>query len=326
MFYWDILINIWHKYEELTILKNNLSPECLGILDARLVLNYKLMPVNYFNEVERAKCRRKTQEYNMIDYFEKVVKKDKSITDDYEKIIEGNGAHIYFRMKIIACSEFNPEWAYTLIKHYGARRVLDMSAGRGARLLGAMLAGCDYYLGIDPNEATNINNRTMGSFYKYYFNLKTEFDFIDSGFEVPWEEKLLNTNKNLFTGKSEMRKFDMMISSPPYYDLEIYVSEDKSSGDKSSENKFSAQSIWNKSFEEWLDEFFIFSICKAIKFIKTGGYIIINIDNSVNKLVKEDYTTPLITSKKIRQAGAKYLGYYRLKDIVPCTFWVFQKL
>ena len=45
-----------------------------------------------------------------------------------------------------------------------------MSAGRGARMVSSFLADCDYYLGIDPNVKTNINNRTLGNFLKYHFD------------------------------------------------------------------------------------------------------------------------------------------------------------
>lgn len=271
------------------------------------------MSINYFNEFSKLECRRKNQEFNFLDYFNLYILPRKDFIREYfatGKLPE-----------YTTCSDYNPEWSYTLLKHFNARRVLDMSAGRGARMLGAMLAGCDYYLGIDPNEKSNEANYSLYYFYKHMLDIKTKVELINSPYEKPWERDRTD------------ELFDILITSPPYFDLEIYVpSYDrlynrqdqyrKKNKDKQLEK---AQSIYNRTLEQWINDFLIVSICKTAKMIKRGGHILINMDISVNVELWMDYVSPLITSKKIKEAGLEYIGYYAVNSLkVPCAFWTFR--
>jgi DNA modification methylase len=63
------------------------------------------------------------------------------------------------------------------------------------------------------------------------------------------------------------RKFDLILTSPPYYNLEIY-SNDK----KQSINKY-------KSFDLWYENFLLKSINSSINKLDDNGIVAININN-----------------------------------------------
>ena len=56
---------------------------------------------------------------------------------------------VYSRVK--ECTNFKPSLAKHVIEFFGAKRVLDFSAGWGERMLGAMAAQVEEYLAFDPN-------------------------------------------------------------------------------------------------------------------------------------------------------------------------------
>ena len=101
--------------------------------------------------------------------------------------------------------------------------VFDYSCGWGARALGALsLMNINYY-GTDPLTYNCINN-----ICKLLANKNQYFQI----YNKCSEDKFFNSNEF-------KKKFDIIGSCPPYFDLEVY------SNDKS-------QSIYDKTYEEWL--------------------------------------------------------------------------
>jgi len=143
-------------------------------------------------------------------------------------------------------SQFKPAVAKFLYQKYVPEggTVFDYSAGWGARLLAAMSLGIEYY-GIDPLTSRALNR--MCSFF--------------------------NGNGKVINGISEnveiykdVTRVDFIMSSPPYFKLEIY------SGDKTQcYNRF-------PEYNEWLQKYFKKTVENCIGIMKdsaTFGLVVV---------------------------------------------------
>lgn len=148
------------------------------------------------------------------------------------------------------CTNFNTTIVISLLKLLKPKKVLDMSSGWGDRLVGAIAYKCEY-TGVDPSNC-------MAPIYKKIINTlakkeeRKNYKVIKSGFETA------NIKENYY---------DLMFSSPPFFDLEIY--EDAA---EQSIEKFN-------SLEQWKSGFLYPSILKSYKSLKYNGYLALYISD-----------------------------------------------
>lgn len=150
-------------------------------------------------------------------------------------------------------AQFRPSAAKAIYDMFPAETVLDFSMGWGDRIAGAHASdNVEKYVGIDPN-----NNLLAG--YSEQIKLYNTIGKPKSFSLHPHcaEDPTLAIND----------KFDLVFTSPPYFDKEKYDQSDKQSYVK------------YKAFDSWMDDF----LCKAIELrtqnLKKGGYLIINISD-----------------------------------------------
>ena len=135
---------------------------------------------------------------------------------------------------------------------------LDTSCGFGSRMSSVLLSGHNYF-GIDPN--IELQDKLMECAKFYYDN-----GFIDE-----------NQSCSLYTQGSELfideleGIIDVSFTSPPYFNLEKY-SDDESESTKHYDN-----------YELWLEKFAKPTIKNTYKYLKVGGYAMINIKNISKK-------------------------------------------
>lgn len=122
-------------------------------------------------------------------------------------------------------SNFKPKIAKNIYNQFCPPNgtVLDYSAGWGGRLLGAMSLNLTYH-GIDPSTSSELNE--MSSFFNY-----DKATIINGCSENSTLFKQLNTT------------YDLIFSSPPYFNLEQY-----SNDDSQSYIKYSGYSDWLKLY------------------------------------------------------------------------------
>ena len=136
--------------------------------------------------------------------------------------------------------------------------ILDTSMGFGARMSAALLSGHNY-CGIDPNK------ELYQKLKQYYFFLK-ENKCIDNtqkcGMYCQGSEKYIPQLDN---------QFDVCFTSPPYFNLEKY-SNDNSESTKNYDN-----------YELWVENFVKPTINNIYRYLKVGGYAMINIKNLTSK-------------------------------------------
>ena len=252
--------------------------------------------IDYFQEYCRMMCRRVNTKMNALEAWKQIAAKlaHASAADKY----------LEFKKTYQPCSEFNPVWLTNLFPLFEEkcgpiRSMLDMSAGRGARMIACAAAGVNY-TGVDPCECTHENYSLMKSFAQYC-GAKSKIEFIRSGFEEPWEAKLPLEN-------FQEGPFDLMFSSPPYFDLEIY--EDTPG---QSISKFS-------QLEDWLHKFLRPCMEKSLKLLRPRGIMALNIDNPIH--MDTDYVGPMLGFKF---PNAEYIGNYTIRCGGVFNIWCWQK-
>jgi hypothetical protein len=210
---------------------------------------------DYFSENERIKCNFKGYK-SPLEYWNK----------NNEKLMKTNNG-VYELREILYnetkfCNNFRITVAMAVLSIFKPKSWLDISAGWGDRLIAGILYGVEYYCGVDPNPGLHkcyneIINTMVSDEEK-----KDNYVMIEDGFE---------------TAVIPEKEYDIVFSSPPFYDLEKY-----SDSEKDSINRY-------KSEKEWCDLFLMTSIFKAISYLKPGGYLVLYIYSYsyLNKRLKE---------------------------------------
>lgn len=123
-------------------------------------------------------------------------------------------------------TKYRAPLAKAIIEGYGAKKVLDPCIGWGGRMLGALAAGATY-TGCEPCVDT----------YKGLLGILKDISI---------EDRCILMNKPAEEGLLEVGdSYDMVLTSPPYYNLEKYSDE----GDQS----LVKYGSWEKWLNEWLD-------------------------------------------------------------------------
>jgi 16S rRNA G966 N2-methylase RsmD len=148
-------------------------------------------------------------------------------------------------------TQFKPHCAKHLYDFFGAKNVLDFSAGWGDRLVGFLASGAESYIGIDPNTRVHTPYQGIADFYAPHKKTR----FICS----PAEEVDYST-----------LEYDFVFTSPPYFDLEIYSSEATQSC-----HRYSNLEAWKTHF--------LYKVLRSVsEFLVEGGRIAINISDYNN--------------------------------------------
>lgn len=172
----------------------------------------------------------------------------------------------------------------SIIEFFKAKRVLDPCVGWGGRMLGSLSAGDDtYYVGCEPDPNTAMCLRNILSDEAIPLNARYRATIIEKPAELGLLEDI-----------ALMDKFDMILTSPPYFNLEIYTAG------KQSTIKYPSWEIW---VEEWLK----LVITKSLSYLKEGGVSCWSVKN-----FKSDKKYPLAdVTKKIHEE----LGWKLVKTV-----------
>jgi hypothetical protein len=250
---------------------------------------------DWFNEKCRLACKRYDEEQSPLEYWSKY---KSNIIDSVAK----RGALTYEKLsdalydKVLGCNNFRPGLMSGFIKFLGAKSVLDFSAGWGDRLIGAIAAGVRY-VGVDPNSCVHMGyEKIIERFARDANNYKM--------IKAPFE-----------TAELPPETYDLVFTSPPYFDLEIYSTED-------------TQSTSNfAKLDDWFNNFLMLSLRKAWAVLNNGGHMVIIINNIRGK---PDFTMRMI-SEVCTFGFAKYLGAisYAEKSVrgykSPQPMWLWKK-
>lgn len=167
-------------------------------------------------------------------------------------------------------NEFPPFVAQQIFIRHSAKKILDPCAGWGGRMIGAASVGA-FYHGFEPASKTFIGLQALGRFLKSFNN---GFDYhIEC---LPFEEANLST------------QYDIALTSPPYYDTEIYSTEETNSC-----NRY-------KTFSEWKESFYFAMINKAKRHCKS---VVLNVGSR-----QYDLKSPLFVKYNAQEIDSPLSG------------------
>ncbi len=179
-------------------------------------------------------------------------------------------------------SNFRPTAAAAIYDRYaGGGKVLDMSAGYGGRLLGAIISDrVKLYGGFEPCEATIKGLRAL----RHDFNLDKQVSLIQMPFEN-WEPMPTYDNET----------FDLCFTSPPYFNQEKYSDE------------LTQSYIKFPTVEKWNEGFLRKMIATCYLVLKKEGYLILNVaDTKSHPTLCED------TKRYAQKEGFRFTEELRL--------------
>lgn len=208
---------------------------------------------DYFTEECRIKCVFKGSKAP-LEYWGKnrdslkteLVKRGKPVTDYWLREL------MYERNK--PCNNFRVSVCLEVLRMFKPKRWLDISAGWGDRLLSALLYDdLQFYCGVDPNPCLHpLYQKMINEFSGLKSNEK--YVLIKDGFETA----------ELPVGV----KYDLVFSSPPFFDLEVYSGVESNSYVK------------YKGVEGWFNGFLMPAIYKAVEHLEKGGYLVLYMGES----------------------------------------------
>lgn len=199
---------------------------------------------------------------------------------------------MYDMKSVKECTSFRPNIMVQIIqicfphKKRGEIHVLDPSSGWGDRLIAAIAAGVKY-TGVDPNPRMAPR----------YADIMKFFGARHTMVESPFEDVKLQ------------QEYDLVFTSPPYFDLETY-----DDADVQSIKRFPGVDGWTKGF-------LLPYVEKAWNALKPGGFMAINIGQ------RHDQTYVEQMVEYINGIGAEYLGIIshaardRYKKAQPIFIW-----
>lgn len=204
--------------------------------------------VDYFTRVER-KDTKGNKGISFFDYeYNKnlFLKQNKYLQDFIKKNKTKRGFNNSFKgafdLYFGSISIFRPLIAMEIYLKFNPKSILDFTAGWGGRLIGAAVLNIPKYTGIELNKDLKAPYKKMINFLHNKSNTKIEMIFKDA-LQVDYSKL----------------DYDLVLTSPPYYNTEIYKGTKK------------------KLKIEWNEEFYKPLFKKTYKHLKVNGWYCLNI-------------------------------------------------
>jgi len=172
--------------------------------------------------------------------------------------------------------------------------VLDPFSGWGDRAIGALACKhIKHYQGIDCNEKLS----------QGYQKIKET---------LPGGTDTLDFKCTQFENFESKEQYDVILTSPPYFDFEKYSDSP-------------TQSTYDRhTYKTWFDKFMKPCLNKMVKFLKPGGYIALHIGSTFRTpAFHTNATYTILENKDMKFVAEINCG---IKNKRPIPVWVFKKL
>jgi 16S rRNA G966 N2-methylase RsmD len=254
---------------------------------------------DYFQEESRMLCKRYDMKYAPIEYWNNP-ELLYYILNKMNTRITLKSIREYIYNNIHECGTFKLTIAKSIMQLFNAKRILDFSSGWGDRLIAAISLNkqIEYYHGYDPNK----------NLFKGYEEIIKMYKVSQDKYvmhNMPFENSVLKYTKLEFA--TTPQTYDLIFTSPPYYDLEDYTHEQ-------------SQSIHTyTTVTEWLIEFLCTAIKHAWERLEDNGYMVISIEDiiSFKNNIKIQYVEPMILFSNIFLEKSNYLGIIGHTTVEP---------
>jgi len=204
-----------------------------------------------------------------------------------------------------AVSNFRPSIAKWVYQKYclSGGKVLDPCMGYGGRLMGAFCSHVSSYTGVDPNQDAFNGNKNL------YQSL------VDSAENNVYPK--MNFYNLPFEDFEEVEKYNLVFTSPPYFNIEKYSNEETQS--------YLRYPLYSK----WRDKFLKILISKSFEYLENGGYLVLNVGKPVDEDTKEIGSSIFGRHPEVYHMRlSKLLGQGNKSDVSHKTepIFVWQKL
>jgi hypothetical protein len=256
--------------------------------------------VDYFVDEIRFKCKPQRSDYSIEDYVNKNKDQiDKELKKSNTNISKYKYYELYNNtvLKLVKkdCDLFPLFVPLSIYNIFKPKKILDMSAGWGDRLLASIIYNDATYTGVDPNSLMHAKYKLL----------------IDTFAKDPSKYKLINSP---FEDVELTETYDMLFSSPPYF-----ISEEYSKDTTQSFNRY-------KNMESWLKKFMYISIDKIYNHLELGGFLILVINDIYYKDSVLNYVDRLLDYIENKK-GMKFVNLMKYKtDKTIQPIFIFQKL
>jgi hypothetical protein len=239
---------------------------------------YKI--TDYFSEECRLKCINNLKsKQSPMDYFQnnkeniyQILSNDGVLDITYSELSE------FLYQNTPQCTNFNTTVMISLLNLLKPQRVLDPSAGWGDRLIGAIAYNkCEYH-GVDPSNC-------MQPIYREIINTLVP--------RIEHSRYIVHQNgfENIKVNESY---YDLVFTSPPFFDFEIY---EKSDSQTQSIEKFN-------TLESWVTGFLYPLVEKSYKSLIVNGILALYISDYTNTYFVKD----MFNYIKNKITGFRYEG------------------
>ena len=162
-----------------------------------------------------------------------------------------------------------PSAALDFYRKFKATRVLDFTAGWGARMVAALAGDIDY-IGIDSNKSLKPGYTKILDTLKPYKNSNVKLIFKKA-------EKV---------DFSKLGYYDLVFTSPPYEYLEVYSNMENYEGTEKIKQPSSSAKIKKGDSSGFYDDFIIPTIKNAYKYLPKGKWLCLNIPDLMYTKIK----------------------------------------
>ena len=189
------------------------------------------------------------------------------------------------------CSQFKPNVAKALYDLFKARNVMDFSMGWGDRLAGFYASmNTELYVGVDPRRENHPIYREQADYY----------DGLLTMFESEKQVRFICEAAEDFYFDGYEDTFDIIFTSPPYFNIERYGEDDNQSW------------VRYKDIDSWNYQFLQKSLDNMLPTLKSGGKLCVNISD-VNAKTKGG-----AQYLKICDPMNEFLDEYRDMEYIGC--------
>ena len=275
--------------------------------------------IDCFTGLQRMKCKREGRDlspftaWNNQDYMKFVIER---YMDDKENLTSFNLRESFYKLNSVfpekyrnmECNFFKATLAASVydlfLRNKPHKRVLDISAGWGDRLLAALSKNLESYLAYDPNTALQSGYKDMIDEFIPDEKEKEHYQVVGAPFE---------TAESNLRGKT----FDLIFTSPPYFDLEVFTTEGEQS------------IISHSSFDKWMVHFLFQSLYLAWDTLAADGNMVIHIDDFSKGDKKHRIIEPMVLfvcgwCNNARFDGVVGASGYNKKKEYKSPMWVFK--
>eukprot|EP00730_Choanoeca_flexa_P019783 TRINITY_DN9675_c0_g1_i3.p1 TRINITY_DN9675_c0_g1~~TRINITY_DN9675_c0_g1_i3.p1 ORF type:complete len:583 (+),score=94.02 TRINITY_DN9675_c0_g1_i3:1344-3092(+) len=270
----------------------------LGLRHAEEDYNTMDVLVDIFQERARLNAKRTDQDASPLAQWaqpEFIEANLKQAIDKFGKWSPFTLREVFYG-QVRECTQFKPSLAVAIIRFFKSRRMLDISAGWGDRLAGAIACGLERYQAFDPNTSLRDGHTAI----------------IRAFVPAEQQQKFTVTYTGFEHAQLRPNSYDLVFTSPPFFDFEIYT-------------QLPGQSVDTyKSLDSWLVRFLFASLRRAWAALTPNGHMVIHLTDVYKTKVCEKMCLML----QWQLPDFEYVG-------VICSFgaakrgrpiWVFRKL